>query len=201
LAWTPSVSRSVELTLFHNSVNDHRAEDPYGGLSLPSDRKIYGIELAARTELADTVGLHGNLSLIGGNNGSEEYQVQKFCFVRPDGSTVCEYDQWDEPIDQGPGWLANLGLRWKIGSGHNLDVGLSAAGRFDYSYKKGEREGDYSQPLLVNLCYRRPGFLKGLDSLTLRVTNLFGSDYHQPDLYGPVKGAPLQASLLWQLGF
>lgn len=203
LAWTPAADRSVELTLFHSRVKDHRAEDPYikGGLSLASDRELYGAELSGRTPLTDTLSLSGNVTVIGGSDEDENFRGELFCFVRPDGSRICVYDEWDEPADQGPGWLANLGVHWRLGTGHSLDVGASLGDRFDYSYKKGTVEGDYSQPLLVNLSYRRPGFLPGRDSFTLRITNLFDRDYRQPDIYGPVDGPPLQASLLWQLGF
>ncbi|MDT8421786.1 MAG: TonB-dependent receptor plug domain-containing protein [Desulfuromonadales bacterium] len=199
--WTPAADRGLELTLFHSRLRDQRAEDPYGGLSLPVSRELYGAELAGRAPLSAALSVSGHLAVTSAGHDDEKFNALRFCFVRPGGSTVCVYDRWSEPADQGPAWQARLALRWRIAAGHTLDLGARAAGSFDYSYRKGALAGEYAQPPLVDLVWRRERCLVAGDALTLRITNLLDRDYRQPDLYGPVNGPPLQASLHWEYRF
>ncbi|MDH3999098.1 MAG: TonB-dependent receptor plug domain-containing protein, partial [Desulfuromonadales bacterium] len=201
LTWQPDSDRLFEVTFYHSRLKDHRVENRYidGGLSEATDRELYGLEMSGRIPLTENVSLNGNISLVDGNSDTENYESE-FCFSINPGEVTCYVIAWDEPVDQGPSWLANLALQWRIGEGHTLEVGASLADRFDYSYKMGEFEGDYSQPPLVDLTYRRPGFFDD-DTLTLRFTNLFDRSYRQPDIFGPVKGPPLQAVLLWERSF
>jgi outer membrane cobalamin receptor len=201
LAWTPGSGHALELTLFYSQLENHRSEDPYGGLSISSDRESYGVELAGRLRLADPLHLQANVFLHGDDGGVEQYHEVAY-FVRPDGSRIPVFvGNWDEPIDQGPDWLANLGLNWQLGAAHNLFLSARIGGSYAYSYNKGSVEGSYDHPLLLDLYYRRPGFFTGRDSFSLRVTNLLDRDYQQADVFGPIAGPPLQASLLWQLQF
>jgi outer membrane receptor protein involved in Fe transport len=201
LAWAPSSGRLLELTLFHSDIDNHRSEDPYGGLSLPSERRVYGGELSGRFPLGRTLELAADLSLTESSSGEERFRTLLFSFIRPDGSEVAEFEQWDEPFDQGPGWLARLGLNWRLGPGHTLALRGRSSGPLSFSYEKGSDEGRYSPPLLIDLAYRRPGFLAGRDTLQLTVANLLDQDYQQADIFGPVSGAPLQATLVWLYRF
>ncbi len=200
MTWEPTSDRSLETTLFYSRIQDHRAEDPYGGLSLPSDRKIYGVELAGQAQLISSLTLNAGLSLINVSGGEEKFRAIAYTFARPD-STVDVYEEWDEPFEQSPSWLANLALRWDISDDHSLTVGGRIGGNYDYSYQKGAVEGSYDTPLVIDVSYRRPGFFRGKDQLIVRATNLFDKDYKQPDIYGPVDGLPLQVTLEWRLRF
>lgn len=199
-SWQPGDDHLLELTVYHSRLQDHRAEDPYGGLSEPASRDLYGIELAGQAALTETLQLRGNLSILD-DSESDDVWIDEVCFVRPDGSTTCLVDRWSQPAEAGPNWLANLGVHWRLGRQHNLDVSARYGGDLEFSYLTGEVEGEYSQPLLVDLHYRRPGFFPGLDTLSLKVTNLFNRDYRQADTFGPVKGPPLQVLLLWEMVF
>jgi hypothetical protein len=75
------------------------------------------------------------------------------------------------------------------------------SGPLSFSYEKGSEEGRYYAPLLLDLAYRRPGFLPGRDTLQLTVANLLDQEYQQADIFGPVSGAPLQATLVWLYRF
>ncbi len=201
LLWDDGSGRQLELTLFYSRLSDSRVEDPYGGLSLTSKRKIYGGELVGQVQLTPFLTLNAGFSLFDSDDSAEQYRVIAFTFVRPDGSQVDVYDEWEEPVDQGPQWLANMSVDWQIAAGKNLIISGRTGGDYDYSYGKGVMDGSYSSPLLIDVCYRQPGFFTGKDSFTLKVTNLFDRDYHQPDVYGPVDGLPIQASLVWEFTY
>lgn len=197
LAWNPVAGSQLELTLFDSKLADHRAEDPYGGLSLPSSREVHGVELSGATPLSQALSLTSAISLSGGGE-NEHFQALRYSIIRPDGSRVSVFDQWEEPVDRGPGWLASLGLNWRIATGHNLLLSGRIGGSSDFSYDKGTMEGSYSHPVLVDLVYRFPGFRPGHDSFTLKFANLLDRDYLQPDIFGPIAGPPLSASVLWR---
>ena len=201
LAWDPGRGRRAELTLFHSHLENHRVEDAYGGLSATASRDSYGLELTAQAEVAPFLRLFGGLSLLGGNDGGEDFRVLRYSFARPDGTEVRIYDEWSEPIDRGPRWMANVGVEGRLGPGHTLRVGARAGGGVPYSFEKGTVEGKYHQPLLIDLTYCRPGFFKDRDSFTLHITNLLDQDYDVPDLYGPTEGPPLEAMVIWRWHF
>lgn len=200
LAWTPSPVYQAEMTLFQNKIRDHRVEDPYGGLSLPAEREYHGMEVSASKFLSRSLVMNSGISLVA-SSGEETFESLLYSIVRPDGSEISVYDQWDEPLDQGPGWQVNLGLNWQIGGGHNLMLNGRTGGRVDFSYDKSALEGSYASPVLLDLTYRCPGFLPNRDTFTLKITNLLDQDYLLPDIYGSTEGPPLKALLGWQVGF
>lgn len=201
LVWSPTPDQLLELTLFQSSLADHRTEDPYGGLSLPSDQQADGAELAFRTPLGQCLELNAGLTLLAAASGEERFRKLRFAFIRPDGTQVPVFEEWTTPFNQGPRWLANLGLNWRLGPGHNLSVSGRSSGSQEFNYEKGTVAGSYSQPLLIDLTYRRPGFRPDHDSLTLTLGNLLDQDYQQSDIFGPVAGQPLRATIGWEYGF
>ena len=201
LVWEGQSGHRLALTLFHSWVKDHRAEDPYGGLSAPSDREIFGAEFSGTIPLGRKVSLQGGLTLLDGSDETEYYRVLNFCFARPDGSRVCDYDEWEDPVDDGPGWMARLGLHYTLGQDHSLVLTARKAGSLNASYLSATANETYSQPLLFDLNYRRPGVHPGRDFFSLRVTNLFDRDATQPDIYGPTHIPPLQVELHWSWRF
>ena len=200
-SWFSETGSELEMTLFYNQLENHRSEDPYGGLSVASSWDNYGVELVGSLPLTQSLTLHAGLSLFGDSGRSEQYNDIAY-FIRPDGSQVpVIVGQWDEPIDQGVDWIATFDLCWKVGPEESFHLTARDGGESSYSYNKGESVGHYPYPLLLGLTYRRPGFFKGLDSLTLKATNLLDHDYQLPDVFGPIAGPPLEVSLVWQIKF
>lgn len=201
LSWMPKPDYLLELTLFRSNLHEHSTEDPYGGLSLPAGQQVEGLELAAVFPLNRAVKLNFGLTLLSDHDNEERFRKFSYSFIRPNGTQVSVYDEWTEPFDQGPRWLAAIGLDWRIGEGHDLMVNSRFGGPIEYSYAKGAVTGRYSQPVLVDLTYNRPGFRPGHDSVSLAVTNLLDRDYQVPDTFGPTSGPPLRISLSWQYRF
>jgi len=201
LTWDAGSGRSLELTLFHSDIDDHLTEDPYGGLSSPSSREIYGVEFIGKLPLTSALTLNGGFTALESNGNEEHFRVVDYIFVRPDGTQVPVYAEWDEPVEEGPSWIANLGLNWAIAKRHNLNFSGRVGGSYDYSYEKGTVEGSYDYPWVFDASYNHPGFFSGKDNFTLRATNLFDRDYTQPDVFGPIDGPPLQMTLEWKYRF
>ena len=200
LGWQERFGQFVELTLFQSHLRDHITESAFG-LSEPADNTLYGFELAGKIALDEGIALTGGFSLVESSHRDEDYQVLLATFLRPDGSFQDIYDSWSEPQNQGPGWLARAGLQWQFAAGHNLELTGRVGGSYDYSYAKDTVNGRYRFPLLVDASYRFPGLFLRDSSFLFRVTNLFDREYLQPDIYGPVEGEPLKASLVFECRF
>lgn len=201
LLWTPGAQHAHSLTFFHSRLKNHRSEDPYGGLSESQNRRMYGAELATQIPLHPRLTANASLSWIKSDGDSENYRVLAFSIIRPDGGREDIYEEWQQPYDQSPKWLARLGLNWQIKSETNLRLSVTGGSKIVGSYNKGSIAENYHTPTLVSLVYNQPGFLPNHDRLTLRITNLLGASYQQPDVYGPVNGPPFSISLLWQVRF
>lgn len=200
LDYTPAPRHHYALTLFYSRVKKHRSEDPYGGLSLETNRDMFGLEAAARVPLTPRLSAHAGLSWVDGGSGDERFRSLAFSIVRPDGSRTDVYDDWRQAADSGPEWLAHLGLDWRIAGAHNLHLQVSTGGDVTSDYRKGTIRRRYDTPVLVALAYTRPGFTRH-DHLSLRVTNLLDKDYQRPDVYGSVDGDPRRISLTWRVTF
>ena len=198
LTWKNNLGQLLELTLFHSQLEDHRAEDPYGGLSLPTEREIYGAELSGQIPLSSSLTLDAGVSFYGGSQEGEKYRILEFSFIRPDGSRYDVYKEWDEPYEEGPRWTANLGLIWQVKPSQEFTIRGRIGGNYDYSYSQGSVTGSYHSPLLIDVTYKHPGIIVGKDTFIFKITNLFDYDYQQPDVYGPKEGLPLQVSLVWK---
>lgn len=195
--WEPAPTRRLELTLFGSSLTDQRAEDPYGGLSSPTSMRLYGVEFAATVPLSETVRLSTSLTALAVSGGSQQYQALLYAYLRPDGSRLDVYTTWEEPLDTGPGVVANLGLDWSIME--NLDLHLQGrmAQSLAWSYEKGTYSGRYSFKPLLDVTLVCKGLFRDQDTLTLRIVNLLDQDYQVPDIYGPADGQPLGVSVQW----
>lgn len=201
LAWTPATGKLLELTLFESSLANHRSEDPYGGLSQPTEQQVYGVELIGHIPLSRTVEFTAGATAMSAADSVEHYRVLRFSIIRPDGSQVSVFDEWDEPFDQGPRWLAHCAVNWRIEPGHTLMLSGRTGGRVEYSYEKGVVEGSYRQPFLLDISYRRPGLIPGHDSVLLSLGNLLDQESTLPDIFGPTSGPPLRATIVWQYRF
>lgn len=200
-SWTPSNSSAVELTLYYSHLGNHRSEDPYGGLSVASAWDNYGVELAAHLPLTHSLKLGAGVSFFGDTGETEEYHDLAY-FIRPNGSQVpVVIGQWDELIEQGPDWMANISLQWQMSTTQNLNLTARTGGHSAYSYDKGADEGEYTYPLQLDINYRCSGFFSGKDTLNFKILNLLDKNYKVPDVFGPMDGPPLEASLLWEIQF
>jgi outer membrane cobalamin receptor len=199
LVWKPASGHRYALTLFHSRIKHHRSEDPYGGLSREASWESYGGELSFHAPLARSLNMDAALSWYDDRHGDDRYEIVAYSIVRPDGTREDVYERWSQPASTSPDWSAHLSLDWSIARGQNLVLSAITAGDIQASYSKDAIRTSYSSPFLLNLTYTLEGFWH--DTLTLRITNLLDDDYRQPDVYGPVEGEPIKATLTWEWSF
>jgi outer membrane cobalamin receptor len=200
LAWESGPEKSAGLTAFYSSLKDHVAEDPYGGLSKPTDQDIAGLELSARTRLWKRIDLFGNLTVLDNWGDSDEYEAI-FYFLRPDGTVVPKVEKWGQAYDEGPNVIANLGMIWQIHPRASLALEAGMTGKVPYTFTKDTVSGHYDQDLLLDATLKIKDVLIKGSTLTFRGTNVLDRDYLVPDLYGPTDGPPLAFYAEWALRF
>ena len=71
IAWEKPRRAGFSVTGFFQWLDDHVMEDPYAGLSLPNEQKIYGLEIEAHLSPHPSLDIEANLTLLN-NRGSEE---------------------------------------------------------------------------------------------------------------------------------
>jgi outer membrane receptor protein involved in Fe transport len=201
VAWKPSPGNVLELTGFYSNLTDHISEDPFGGLSAPSDQEILGLEFMARRRLSDRLDLYANVTAMESWGEDEQYRVLRYSFVRPDGTRVDVFDSWEQPFKTGPEVLANLGLRWRFHPKASLVLHGGITSRVPFSFEKDTVSGSYSQdPLLRATLTIRDVPVAG-SMLTIRGMNILDRDYQVPGTYGPAEGEPLALYAEWAWRF
>ena len=200
-SWNPDVGRLYAFTLFHSQLTDHIQEDPYGGLSAPSDQSVMGVEFSTKARVSDQLSVSAGLTVQNAWGDQEMYQAFKYAYIHTDGTVERFYDAWGESFDMGPSVLAKLGLTWRFVGGSTLSLDASYSGDVPYTFSKNEVSGDFTQPLLLNATFVTKGLLWENDTVKLRVENFLDEDYQVPGLYGPSEGEPFTVTLEWGLRF
>ncbi len=195
LAWDGGHGTRTALTLFYNHLKDHVQNDPYGGLSFPSDQNQAGAELETAIRLTPTLKLSANASVHHHWGEDIDYRILKATFILPDGTIIYFYENWDQPFDDGPNWILQAGALWQFHPKASLSTSIHCAGHRRHSYEKDTSSETYHQPLLLNVSLRIHDVLLPGGSLTLRARNLLDSNYDQAGRYGSVEGWPFSASV------
>ena len=201
LGWDGGPGRHVSVSLFHSALADHLQEDPYGGLSRPSDPTLYGGEIQGRWRLKPGLDLFGSAAAVGGDDHRVDYRVIKAFFVAPDGTVTPIEDAWSAPLDRGPEWTASVGVRWRP-----LDRWVVSAeglwtAPWPYAYDRGQTTGthDGERNLRASVLLRDAG-PKGA-SLQLTADNVFNHRGSVPGVFGPAERPPLRVWLEWRWNF
>jgi len=200
-AWNPSAGKSLTVTGFSSRLTDHIQESPYGGLSIPSDQRVQGLEFEGRFGLTDALDLSSALTVLDDGGGHVSYRTLKYTFVRPDGTRENVYDAWGEPFYVGADVIGRLGLTYRFRSDASVALDVTKTSKVPYSFTEDTICGKYDQPLLLGLTFRLKDLLLKNSTLTLRGKNLLDGDYRVPGVYGPVEGEPFSLYVEWSVGF
>ena len=201
IAWNPRPHHSLAVTTFYSKLRDHIQEDPYGGLSLPSNPEIIGLEFEAKARFFSTLDVFGNLMVLNSWGGEERYRVFKYAFIRPDGSREFFFDTWEQPYDPGPSYLLKAGFIWRFHPNAFFALDGTLNDDVPFNFDKGKVSGDFDQPLLLGATLNLKDFLIQNSTLTLRGRNLRNKDYQVPGVFGPAEGSPFLFSIEWAYRF
>jgi outer membrane receptor protein involved in Fe transport len=200
-AWDPSSDRHLSATAFYSKLTDHVSEDPYGGLSEPTDREILGLELSGRVRLLKRLELFANLTVLDNWGPSETYKVLRFVTILPDGTKVEVFDTWEQPYDEGPELIANLGLVWQFHPRATLALDGGRTSKVPFTYAQDTVSGHDEQEFLLDMTLKIQDVLLKGSTLTLRGTNVLDQGYNVPGIYGPADGPPLAFYAEWAMRF
>ncbi|MBU0465004.1 MAG: TonB-dependent receptor plug domain-containing protein [Proteobacteria bacterium] len=193
--WTKDQGKSFSLALFHSSISNYVFEDPYGGLSFPSDIKIWGAELSGTIVLNKELDFYTSLTAFNSEADNIQYRIPSYTFVRPDGTKITVYEEWTQPYDSGPEYLASLGFAWKFLPKKLLTANFAWTGDIPYSFDKDVNSGEFDITPTISLGLKWQDFWGTRATLSLKADNLFDTKNNTPGRYGPVEERPLQIYL------
>ncbi len=188
LAFEPGPSKKFSFTFFYQHLTDHIQEDPYGGLSLPSDQDIYGFEFEGKARIFDRLDISGNVTFLDTMDGEVDYRSLRYTFIRPDGTRKDVYDTWHEPFYTGPDIISTIELTYYLSKHLTINLEGEKCSSIPYSFVKDTVSGSYNQPFLLGAALRISDIFKKGSMLSLKINNILDEDYHVPGLYGPVEG-------------
>ncbi len=197
--WSSGKGNYFSATAFFSRLSDNVQSDPYAGVSEPADHDFTGIELNYRMKINDSLESYITLSRILFSGDDYRFTVLTNSYLRPDGTTVDDFDIWTETYDPGADFTFSSGVLWHLHPKVDLSVSASWAAPVPYSYEENSITGEYSNPLMLNGEVRLKklfaGKVKNLFAGDLMLTagckNILDGDFMYPGFYGPVTGMPL----------
>jgi outer membrane cobalamin receptor len=187
--------KSLSFSLFHSSISNYVFEDPYGGLSFPSDINLWGAELSGTIVLNKELDFYATLTAFNSEADYIRYRILSSIFVLPDGTKIINYEEWTRPYDSGPEYLASLGFAWKFLPKKLLTANFAWTGDIPYSFDKDVNSGKFDITPTISLGLKFQDFWGTRATLSLKADNLFDTRNNTPGRYGPVEEKPLQIYL------
>jgi outer membrane cobalamin receptor len=192
LLWSLNQKEYLSFTLFHSRIFNYVFEDPYGGLSFPSDLKIWGAELTGGLVINQNLDLYASVTALQSSAESIRYKIPAYTFVQPDGTKTTFYEEWAQPYDAGPQYLVSLGGSWRFQPGKMFTANFKWTGDIPYSFDKNINTGEFDVTPEVSLGLKFQEFLGTRLTLRLEADNIFNTKNHTPGVYGPAESNPLQ---------
>lgn len=201
LAWTRNQTDQVRLSLFHNTIHDHVQEDPFAGLSQPSDHRIMGAELSGYWRIRPDWKLSAFATALMDNDRPVLYRTPSAVFRRPDGSQVTIYDQWAGPLDTGSDWALGASLQWRLSQAWTMTAETVWTGPYASVYNKGRRafRWDGDRTVRAHLAWN-DAWISG-STLELTLENMLNQMGSVPGIFGPLERPPWRLWVQWSLSF
>lgn len=201
LLWTKDSAGNLNLTLFHNRISNYVFEDPYGGLSFPSSLEIWGAELFGSMIINKKMDVYASLTGFDSRGDNIRYKVPSYTFVKPDGTKTTFYEEWTQPYDPGPEYMASLGFSWKFMPKKMLTANLNWTGKIPFSFEKNLDNGSFDITPTVSVGLKWLDFMGTRADMSLKADNLFDVENYTPGQYGPAEDQPLQVYMKLSLKF
>lgn len=190
--WNGDRGKKASFTLFYSDIDNMVFEDVYGGLSFPSDLKIWGAEFSGSLVLHKDLDVFAGLSAFNSTADGIRYRVLDYVAVQPDGTLVYYYDDWDEPYDPGPQYLLSAGGSWKFSPKTLLTARLQWTGDIPYSFDKNAYVGEFNVTPTLSMGLKWYDVLDSPFTLSLEADNVFDAKNKTTGKYGPVVDTPFQ---------
>jgi outer membrane cobalamin receptor len=203
VAWEKPRRMGFSATGFYQWLENHVMEDPYAGLSLPNEQKIYGLEAEAHYSLHSGLNVEANLTLLNNRGSQEQYTYLESIEFDSDFNLIEIYATKDYPYDFGADSLFNLMLTWQPSDRVSLHarVGYAASRTLIYplvdAYKIVSVSGDWQVDLTAVI---RDFIFPGMD-LDFSIKNLTDTSYETPGTYDLLEGRPVTVQALVRMRF
>lgn len=188
--WDNTRGSSISFALFGNWLENYIYEDPYGGLSRPTDQRVMGVELAGETRIARTLRLYAAFTALDTTGESMPYKVPYYTYISPDGTSTTVYDEWDSKYDAGPKFVVSGGFFWEPCKRFFLSANVGLTDKVPFAFEQNSKTGSFhADPMVSAEAGIKDIFVKN-SRLTLGCKNLFSTSNKVQGMYGPVETTP-----------
>ena len=203
VAWEKHSKMGFTATGFYQWLDNHVMEDPYAGLSLPNEQKIYGLEAEAHYSPNSSLKLEANLTLLENRGSEEQYRYLESITIDPDFNIIEHYATKNYPYDLGADFLFNCMMTWQTSERVTLHarVGYTASRTLIYpradAYETVSVSGEWQVDFTAVI---RDVLFPGTD-LDLSVKNLMDHSYQTPGTYDLIEGHPITLQAVVRVRF
>ncbi len=200
-AWSNPQGLTISFSLFQNLLKDYIYEDPFGGLSDPTDQQITGIEITGETLINRKVKLYGSFTFMETTGDSIPYGSLLYTYVSPDGTSNSVYDEWKNSYDSGPQFMISGGFSWEDSDRFFLSAKTIFTDKIPFAFEKNSKTGFFHSDPVISMEAGIKNFFFKNSRLTLGCKNVFGVSNQVQGTYGPVEVAPTVIYLKYRLCF
>jgi outer membrane cobalamin receptor len=203
VAWEKPHRMGFSATGFYQWLENHVMEDPYAGISLPNEQKIYGLELEGHYSPYSALKIEANLTLLENRGLDEKYRYIVEFTDDGEGNIVPVYDTETYPYDLGADSLFNVMVTWQPTDRVTLHArtGYTASRSLIYprddAFEIVSVSGDWLADLGVVI---RDVPFSGAD-LDLSVKNLTDNRYQTPGTYDLIEGPSITVQAVLRVRF
>jgi len=199
--WSNPWGATISFALFKNSLQDYIYEDPYGGLSQPTDQTIIGAELTGETQLLQNFKIYGSFTAMKTKGKSMPYQRLLYTYVSPNGNSTSVYDEWESDYDDGPDFMISGGFFWEPCKQIFLSAKALFTDNIPFAFEKNTKTGFFHTDPTVSVEAGIKNMFVRKSRLTLGCKNLFNVSNQAQGTYGPVETTPSLIYLKYKICF
>ncbi|MBN2420121.1 MAG: TonB-dependent receptor, partial [Deltaproteobacteria bacterium] len=188
--WKPSERAGLSLCGFSSKIHNHIMEDPYAGLSMPNEQRIYGMEFESHLSIGRDLDLAANLTLQNNSGPDETYRYEKYKIPEP------QYEYLHYPYDAGPGRLFSLSGLWRAQDNMVFSAVLKYASSTCLAYPRGENSVSLPGRWLLDIGFQKRDFIIQGIELGVSLRNVTNKHYKVPGTYGLFDGEPFTAQVM-----
>jgi len=203
VAWENSSRMGFSATGFYQWLDNHVMEDPFAGLSLPNEQKIYGLETEAHYSPHSSLNIEANLTLLKNRGSQEQYTYLESIEFDSDFNLIENYATKTYPYDLGADSLFNVMVTWRPSDRMSLHARAGYTGPRSLLYPRDDAfelvsvSGDWQVDVTAVI---RDVLFPGTD-LDLSVKNLTDHSYQTPGTYDLIEGSPITVQAVLRVRF
>ena len=179
---------NFSLNIFYNEIKNHVNEDDFGGYSLPSKEKFWGIETNLNLHFKK-LNINFNFTKINNWGEKEKYKVLDYIIITPLGEKEEHYSYYNKDFETGAKTFANTNIIYHLNKNLLLSSHIKYIGSRKINVLYYKKKYRFPKIIIWDLNLKYVGKIKRRDiEYDISIRNVFDKKYYIPGSLGPIKG-------------